>query len=222
MSTTSGASKKSVPLSLIGKCFNLVFNLILLAFFAWMLLLMLAVFGILCFGWQTVWEIFGKAIEGMTSHLWIAQLGLESIMQKTDTIVQLPSSIAWMFPADAIPITKLAQDGAKAWVTFLLVTQFVIQRCQIFVMELLGMIAFVALGFIDGLVQRDIRKFQNARESTLIFHRSKSFLISIFFIGYFVFVVVPLEFDLSLYLVIMAAALGYMVQVVSRQFKKHL
>jgi len=83
-------------------------------------------------------------------------------------------------------------------------------------------LAFALLGFMDGLVQRDIRKFQNARESALFFHRSKSFLSMLFFMGYFLFIVVPVDISLTFCLALIALAIAYFVQVSTKKFKKYL
>lgn len=221
MANTS-STKKSVPLSLIGKTFHFIFTLLLLAMLAWMLLLLVAGVGIFLSNWQPIWEIFQKAIFDMTSHLWVNQLGLEHIMQQADTALQLPNWLAWAFPVNAQPVAKLAQGSENLWITFLLVTQFVIERCQVFIMGFIVIFAFMMLGFVDGLVQRDIRKFKNTRESTLFFHRSKGLLSIVFFAGYFFFIVTPMDINLTAYLMLMALLTGYLVQVSTRQFKKYL
>ena len=45
----------------------------------------------------------------------------------------------------------------------------------------------LSIGLVDGLVQRDIRKFQGARESTLLFHRIKRCGAAIFFLPLFAY-----------------------------------
>jgi hypothetical protein len=220
--TTTTPHKKSASLSLIGKSFSFIFNLLLLAFLAWMLLLLLVAVGFVCYGWETIWSIFEKAILGMSTHLWVSQLGLDHVMQQANGLMPLPESLAWAFPVDGASVAKFIHGSANAWVTFLLVTQFVVERCQVFAVGSMVIFLFALLGLIDGLVQRDIRKFQNARESTLFFHRSKSFLSSLFFAGYFLFILVPMDIPLTFCLTLIALATAYWVQVSTKQFKKHV
>ena len=58
-------------------------------------------------------------------------------------------------------------------------------RFFIFLLALPLFILFVCLGCVDGLVQRDIRKFQAARESTYFFHRIKRTWTFCFFVPLF-------------------------------------
>lgn len=80
----------------------------------------------------------------------------------------------------------------------------------------------LSMGLVDGLVQRDIRKFQGARESTLLFHRIKRCGAVIFFLpllAYFAWLspVSPLWF-----LMPMAIALGCWLALGLRLFKKYV
>ncbi len=222
MAIPSSPTKKSVPLSFIGKGLRLIFNLLLIGFLAWMLLLFLATLGVLAWGWQNVWEIFQQAILNMTPHLWVSHLGLESNLQHVDIAIASPSWVAWIFPDNSMSIAKLIHGSIKVGITFLLITQFVVERCQVFAVGLSVIIAFALLGLVDGLVKRDLRKFNNARESTLFFHRSKHLLSTVFFTGYFLFIAVPLELNLTFCLILMAIITSCIAQVSVHQFKKHL
>ncbi len=74
--------------------------------------------------------------------------------------------------------------------------------------------------FIDGLVQRDIRKFSGGRESALIYHQAKSF--SFFFLsnGIFIYLVLPISINAD-FILILAACLSscFLLQTV-KAFKK--
>ena len=222
MTNTSPPSRRSAPISLIGKSLRLIFNMMLIGLLAWMLLLLLSALGVLYWGWQSVWYIFERLILGMTTHLWVSHFGLKDMMQQAGGMMQLPSSLAWAFPINAMPVEKLIHGGTNAWITCLLVTQFFIERLQFFVAGFGVIVVFVLLGFVDGLVKRDIRKFNNDRESTLFFHRSKTLLTTIFFTEYFLFIVTPINIDLSFCLILIAIGTGCLVQVSTRQFKKYL
>ncbi len=80
----------------------------------------------------------------------------------------------------------------------------------------------LSLGLVDGLVQREIRKHQGARESTLLFHRIKRGGTVIFclpLLAYFVWLspVSPLWF-----LMPTAAATGLWLTLSIRYFKKYV
>jgi hypothetical protein len=213
--------RKNSSLSVIGKVVSLAFQLLLLAFLAWILLILFAFIGVAMFNWEAVWEIFQTAILAMSSHLWTSQLNMDQISQTHFKMI-LPTWLAWLLPKDTSFFGTFLQTIDHLWVTCLLVTQFVVLRCQIFAIGLIAMVAFIFLGIMDGLVKREIRKFQNARESTLFFHRSKSLLSTIFFLGYFFFLIFPLELNLFFYLLVISIATGYIAQVSMQQFKKYL
>jgi len=76
--------------------------------------------------------------------------------------------------------------------------------------------------FADGLIQRDIRKFQGARESTLFFHRIKP--LSIFFIYtiFFIYMATPLPLPPELTLIPMILLSGLSTMLTIRTYKKYL
>ena len=60
----------------------------------------------------------------------------------------------------------------------------VVKRFWVFIMALPLFLLSLILGLVDGLVQRDIRKFKGARESTLLFHKIKRSGAALFFCRY--------------------------------------
>jgi integrating conjugative element membrane protein (TIGR03747 family) len=80
----------------------------------------------------------------------------------------------------------------------------------------------LSIGFVDGLVQRDIRKHQGARESALLFHRIKRFGPVIFFIPLFAYLAwlspcLPLCFFIPI-----ATVMGFWLAYSLRYFKKYI
>lgn len=77
-------------------------------------------------------------------------------------------------------------------------------------------------GFVDGLVQRDLRKFGGGRESALIYHRAKAVIIPVFFIGCLFYLVLP--FDIAPEFIFLPCALivGYSIAVMTSMFKKYV
>jgi integrating conjugative element membrane protein (TIGR03747 family) len=93
-------------------------------------------------------------------------------------------------------------------------------RCWMAINALPLLCLSLGLGLIDGLVQRDIRKFQNARESSWLFHGIKRCGTALFFVPFFLFMVwltpvSPLWFFLP-----MTLGLGVWVAFCLRFFKK--
>ena len=99
-------------------------------------------------------------------------------------------------------------------------TAVMVHRCWIFLNALPLLCLSLGLGLIDGLVQRDIRKFQSARESAWLFHGIKRCGAAVFFVPFFLFMVwltpvSPLWFFLP-----MTLGLGIWLALSLRFFKK--
>ncbi len=100
--------------------------------------------------------------------------------------------------------------------------EVVIGRLGIFMLSLLlwGSVLFVMI--VDGLAQRDIRKFQAARESAFLFHRLK-LLTSHVFYGYFlIFMSMPWVIEPSLLLLPMIMTVSVLSMFTIKYYKKYL
>ncbi len=102
------------------------------------------------------------------------------------------------------------------------VTLIVVSRIIIFLFALPLLLMCLTIGCVDGLVQRDIRKFQAARESTLFFHAVKKRMSFWFFIPVLAYLALPWTVDPSLIIVPMALGLGLLTQLSIQSFKKYL
>lgn len=100
-------------------------------------------------------------------------------------------------------------------------TQFIIMRIDLFLHSapLLCTVWFVCI--VDGLVKRDIRKFQGARESSFLFHRYKLAASFSFYSLYFINMVsfaVPSHYML----LVQACLTGFFLKLSIQQFKKYV
>lgn len=80
----------------------------------------------------------------------------------------------------------------------------------------------LGLGFIDGLVQRDIRKFQGARESALLFHRIKYSGSTFFFLPLFAYLIWLSPISPQWFFLPMSIILGFWINFTIRFFKKYV
>lgn len=118
------------------------------------------------------------------------------------------------------------QHWHKVWYSLgslvLGVTVIVLMRGAVFVLALPVFLLMVGLGLVDGLVRRDVRKFQAARESTYLFHRLRNTGKPCFFVPLFAYFVCPLAISPLWFLLPMAIVLGGIVQLSVQLFKKYL
>lgn len=80
--------------------------------------------------------------------------------------------------------------------------------------------AFV--GMVDGLVRRDIRKFEAGRESGFVYHRAKASLIPLAVLPWIIYLTLPVSVHPLLVLLPSAALLGLAVNITAGSFKKYL
>lgn len=82
------------------------------------------------------------------------------------------------------------------------------------------MAAFV--GFVDGLVRRDIRRFGAGRESGFVYHRAKAALMPLVVLPWAVYLALPISVSPILILLPSAVLLGVVVDIAAGSFKKYL
>lgn len=75
---------------------------------------------------------------------------------------------------------------------------------------------------VDGLVRRDIRRFQAGRESGFIYHRAKACLMPLTVLPWAVYQALPASMTPVLILLPAAFLLAVTVDISAASFKKHL
>ena len=80
--------------------------------------------------------------------------------------------------------------------------------------------AFV--GFVDGLVRRDVRRFGAERESAFVFHRARASLMPLLVLPWTLYLALPVSVHPLAVLLPGAALLGGAVNVAAATFKKYL
>lgn len=95
-------------------------------------------------------------------------------------------------------------------------------RLLIFIMSLPLFITLLYVFIVDGLGQRDIRKFQGSRESTFFFHWIKPMTGKIFFILFFIYMSIPFSLSPNLILLPMIILLSVMTMFAIKGYKKYV
>lgn len=78
------------------------------------------------------------------------------------------------------------------------------------------------VGFIDGLVRRDIRRFGAGRESGFLYHRAKASLMPLVVLPWVTYLALPISVSPLLILLPSAVLLGLAVDIAAGSFKKYL
>lgn len=115
-------------------------------------------------------------------------------------------------------VMKFQDYGLAALYTFLVFcVRLVILTLAI---PLFVMTAFV--GFVDGLVRRDLRRFGAGRESSYLYHKARSTMLPLVIVPWTLYLALPFSVSPLLVLLPCAALLGLSVSITASSFKKYL
>ena len=165
---------------------------------------------------------------GRTAH-WLVERSYEWIFVKTGLI-------DWMREASA-QASAPSRGGARDfryWISqvyvwtesYLIAAAFTtppfIVRLLVLVLTLPLFLLAAFVGFVDGLVRRDIRKFGAGRESGFIYHRAKASLMPLAVAPWVIYLTLPVSLHPLLVLLPSAMLLGLAVNIAAGSFKKYL
>lgn len=102
------------------------------------------------------------------------------------------------------------------------VTLMTLTRCVILMLTSPLFILAAIVGFTDGLVSRDLRRFGAGRESAFIYHHAKRMVTPIFLTGWLIYLSLPFSIHPNLFLLPCALLFGLMISIAASSFKKYL
>ncbi|UXJ50124.1 TIGR03747 family integrating conjugative element membrane protein [Pseudomonas citronellolis] len=111
-------------------------------------------------------------------------------------------------------------EGYLIAAAFTVLTFLVRLLVLLLTLPLFVMAAFV--GFVDGLVRRDIRKFGAGHESGFIYHRAKAALVPIAVMPWILYLTLPISVHPLLILLPCAVLLAVVANITASSFKKYL
>lgn len=78
------------------------------------------------------------------------------------------------------------------------------------------------VGTLDGLVQRQVRRFNVQRESGYLHHRAKALFLPLTLLPGFMYLVLPISLSVGCFAIVSAIVSGLMAAIAVGSFKKHL
>ena len=137
------------------------------------------------------------------------------------------SAIEPIITADPHALTPFDQTVQRFFVSMLPALQVAMLATKLYGLRLalwLSAILPVALGYavgmIDGLVERSIRRYCGGRESATLYHRAKYAIAGVVGLSLFVYVGVPTTFELQWGSWVMAAGVGVLSRLQWKYYKK--
>ncbi|ATE58738.1 TIGR03747 family integrating conjugative element membrane protein [Thauera sinica] len=156
-----------------------------------------------------------------TAYEWIfVNTGLLDWMGNTSARARAPSQGAARDFRHYLSRAYLWSENYLIAAAFTVLTFIVRLLVLVLTLPLFAMAAFV--GFIDGLVRRDIRKFGAGRESGFIYHRAKAALMPLVVLPWITYLMLPVSVHPMLILLPSAVLLGVTVCIAAATFKKYL
>ncbi|MCR8932249.1 MULTISPECIES: TIGR03747 family integrating conjugative element membrane protein [unclassified Pseudomonas] len=77
-------------------------------------------------------------------------------------------------------------------------------------------------GFVDGLMRRDLRKFEAGRESSFVYHRAKRAVMPLLTMPWIIYLSLPFSLNPLIIFVPCAAMIGITTAITAATFKKYL
>ncbi len=102
------------------------------------------------------------------------------------------------------------------------VIQIFAVRLAVLILSLPAFILLSLTGFIDGLVQRDVRRWSAGRESSFIYHWAKKFLYPSLILPWIVYLSIPVSVHPNFVVLPFAFIFAVSVTVMASTFKKYL
>lgn len=115
--------------------------------------------------------------------------------------------------------TQIAIYGIDAMVNTIFI--FAV-RSAICISAITGFVLVGLVAFVDGLVERDIRRACGGIESAMLYHRAKRLLAPILFLSFGGYLTVPISIHPSLVFLPVMALFAFSLFVTAKTFKKFL
>jgi len=115
--------------------------------------------------------------------------------------------------------TQIAIYGIDALVNTIFI--FAV-RSAICVSAMTGFVLVGMVAFVDGLVERDIRKACGGIESAMVYHRAKRLLVPILFLSFGGYLTAPISVHPSLVFLPVMALFGFALFITAKTFKKFI
>ncbi|ROM82716.1 integrating conjugative element membrane protein [Pseudomonas brassicacearum] len=188
-------------------------------------------------GWRHSQAMLNSELSWLSEHfkysLTIQQPG-QAIVQWLDLLNQ------WLLVktgfADFVLQARVSSQGNGFWIwtnqLYVSIEDFALAAVYItftFVVRLSVLILATPLfllaaltGLVDGLMRRDLRKFEAGRESSFVYHRAKRAVLPVLVMPWIVYLSLPFSINPMAIFLPCAAMLCVITAITAATFKKHL
>ena len=104
----------------------------------------------------------------------------------------------------------------------MVVTQIFAVRLAVLTLAIPAFVLLAMLGLIDGLVQRDIRRWSGGRESSFVYHWAKKSLYPFLILPWIIYLAMPESIHPNLIVLPFAVCFSISVTIMAATFKKYI
>ena len=225
-----------------GKTLDLIFRIIGLLIFSAVISIIIEWIGMVFFypeeGYQHAQLMMKKEIGYLGASLDTDQSNTDAVKKASSIISQTVNFIfidSGLFDFIGRAKTVTENDGEfmsvfkglfAEYYNFALAAIYIfvmfLVRLSILVLSLPAFILFAAVGFSDGLMQRDLRRWCGGNESGFIYHWAKKFSIPILFAAWVIYLAIPASIHPNYIITPFSVLFGLVVMVMASKFKKYL
>ncbi len=156
----------------------------------------------------------------------------DSFYQVTFVATGMQSAVIWL--ATPTPATQRKMAGFRKKLhryyliaeRYILASMVVIQifavRLSVLILAFPAFVLLAMLGMVDGLVQRDIRRWSGGRESSFVYHWAKKILYPSLILPWIIYLAMPVSVHPNLIVLPFAILFAVSVTVMASTFKKYL
>jgi integrating conjugative element membrane protein (TIGR03747 family) len=123
------------------------------------------------------------------------------------------------FPADLHAIYRHVAAYAVAAIT---ITEVFAVRLAVLTLSTPVFVLAGFVGSVDGLVQRDLRRWSGGRESSFVYHRAKLLIFSSLLMPWVLYLASPVSIHPDWIILPFAIAFGLTIAITAASFKKYL
>jgi len=144
-------------------------------------------------------------------------------------VTRLVAFIQWVSPPPATneqglrpTLHKIYQPTAEFVIAMMQVTQLFSVRLAILTLAMPVFLLFSLVALVDGLVQRDLRRWGGGRESSFVYHYARKAALPLVVITWIVYLALPFSVHPSFIVLPFAVMFALSVAVTASTFKKYL
>jgi len=130
--------------------------------------------------------------------------------------------IEWVSKGEYGYLGNIQQVVEPYVISAITISQLFAVRIGVLVLAMPAFILLGVVGLVEGLVERDLRKWGGGRESGTVFHYAKAPLVPILWMTWLLYLSMPVSVHPNYVILPFAIVFGFLIYLTASKFKKYL